>query len=59
MFLYRRTLDQESVLVALNFSSETRDLNVLNGKTLLSSLNDQPQAHSPLRPNEARIVLNS
>ncbi|WP_135229969.1 alpha-amylase family glycosyl hydrolase [Deinococcus fonticola] len=59
VFLFRRQQGRESVLVALNFGSESRPLSVLNGRTLLSSLNDQPPADTSLRPDEARIVLNS
>ena len=58
VFLFRRTLGQETLLVALNFGAKTRAV-PLSGETLLSSANDLPQANSPLRPNEARIVLNS
>ena len=65
VFLFRRTLGPDTLLVALNFGAETHPLTLLPGQTmlpgqtLLSSLNDQPPADAPLRANEARIVLNS
>ncbi|GAA5532434.1 alpha-amylase family glycosyl hydrolase [Deinococcus aluminii] len=58
VFAFERTLEGERLVVLLNFGGETREVGDLaGGETLLSSLNDAPPDASPLRPNEARIVL--
>ncbi|MDO4245870.1 MAG: alpha-amylase family glycosyl hydrolase [Deinococcus sp.] len=58
IFAFERVLGDERLTVWLNFGGEERSISGA-GQTLLSSLGDQPDAASPLRPNEARIVQQS
>lgn len=59
VFAFTRTLGAEKLTVLLNFGGQERELGALAaGRTLLSSLNDEPASSVALRPNEARIVLN-
>ncbi len=58
VFVFRRTLGDETVTVLLNFGEGEHDLSELTaGSPLLSSLNDHPASGAKLRPNEARILL--
>ena len=59
VFAFRRTLDSAVVTVLLNFGAASHDLGDLaQGRTLLSSVGDQPGSGAALRPDEARIVLS-
>ena len=58
VFAFRRTLGSETLTVLLNLGGgEHATGELATGTVLLSSLDDQPHASAPLRPNEARIIL--
>ncbi|THF88844.1 DUF3459 domain-containing protein [Deinococcus sp. KSM4-11] len=58
VFAFQRVLDGTTLTVLLNFGNGTHDLaEVSHGQPLLSSMGDHPQPGTPLRPNEARVLL--
>ncbi|MFB9993994.1 alpha-amylase family glycosyl hydrolase [Deinococcus oregonensis] len=58
VFAFERTNEGQRLTVLLNFGAHTRELAGMGGQTVLSSFNDLPDSAAPLRPNEARILLN-